>query len=341
MPTAQNKFTRVNHNTLAWKIYLGYDILMMVVIIVNLVCILANTILMSHFAQWFSELIQQTSLLTFYKTDLHPWVKCTETWFICFLVIEFLLRWLYAVIQKHHQRWFFFPFIHWYEILAIFPALRFLRLLRVGIIAYRLHELGYKVVPTQWQKSGRFYYNVLMEEISDRVVLTVIDGVKHELDTSETHKKIIHDLVDHHRILFAQTLTALLQETLATEFKKQQIHMAEGMGDVIERAISETPEFTQVLRLIPIVGSRIEDQIQHIGKRLGKNVAYHLLEPLTVQPNPTYQLIAKKLSELNIDNQHLEKLVESMVYESLESIRKQVKIKQWQQLLTTSKSKEN
>ena len=39
------------------------------------------------------------------------------------------------------------------------------------------------------------------------------------------------------------------------------------------------------------------------------------------------------MSELNIDNHYLEELVESVVYESLEAIRKQVKVKQWQQML--------
>jgi hypothetical protein len=36
---------------------------------------------------------------------------------------------------------------------------------------------------------------------------------------------------------------------------------------------------------------------------------------------------------LNIDNKYLEELVESVVFESLAAIRKQVKVKQWQQTL--------
>jgi len=58
-----------------------------------------------------------------------------------------------------------------------------------------------------------------------------------------------------------------------------------------------------------------------------------ILEPLVSgspeQPNHTYKLIAEKVSELNIDNEALEQLVESAVYESLDAIRKQVKVKQW------------
>jgi hypothetical protein len=189
------------------------------------------------------------------------------------------------------------------------------------------------VSPKPLQIKAKFYYRVVMEELSDRVVITVLDGVKHELNTSSTHKKIIHDLVDHHRALFAQALAEILQESLATELKQRQYFIAQNVGLIVNRAIEDTPELTQLLRLIPIVGGRIEQQIQSIGQRLGENITQGLLEPMVTgnptQPNATYRLIAEKVSDLKIDNQSLEQLVESVVYESLDAIRKQVKVKQW------------
>lgn len=254
-----------------------------------------------------------------------------------FLIVELLVRWSIAIINKHHKRWFFFPFIHWYEILAIIPQLRFLRLFRAGIIAYRLHEMGYRVIPESWRKTGLFYYRVVMEELSDRVVITVIDGIRYELQTSSSHKQIIHDLVNHHREQFTATLTALLQESLATALKGQKPAITTGVGKIVDQAIVDTPELTQLLRLIPLVGGRIEQQIQSIGQRLGENISAGLIEPLIEgspnSPNSTYQLISQKVSEININNRQLEQLVESVVFETLESVRKQVKVKQWQQTL--------
>lgn len=330
-------FQAINHNSLQWKIYLGYDIFMMLIIVFNLFCLSTNAILMSNFAVWLSEHLHVTHLLDFYKRDLHPWVSKTEGWFICFLLLELSLRWAIAIMQRHHQRWFFFPFIHWYELLAIIPELRFLRLFRAGIIAYRLHELGYEIIPEAWRKTAKFYYQVIMEELSDRVVITVIDGIRYELDTSSTHKKIIHDLVDHHREIFAKTLAELLQENLATELQRQQQHLAQHVGQVVEKAVIDTPELHQLLRLFPIIGSRLEEQIQSIGKRLGENITQGLLEPWAQTqdhaPNATYQLIADKISNIDLNNAALEELVESAFYESLAAIRKQVKIKQWQNIL--------
>lgn len=335
--SSQNKFQTIRHDTLAWKLFLVYDIFMMVIIVVNLVCLCANAFLMSNFGAWFFDQIHLQQVLQFYKTDLHPWVIKTESWFITFLIAELLIRWAISIVNKHHKRWFFFPFIHWYEVLAIVPYLRFLRLIRVAIIGYRLHELGYKVVPESIKNKALFYYSVVMEELSDRIVITVIDGVRHELDTSSSHKKIIHDLVDHHRELFARVLAEILQESLATELKAQQTVIAHNVGQIVKQAIEDTPQLTQLLRLIPIAGSMIENQIQNIGQRLGENITNGLIDPLTngtvQRPNATYQLISEKVSNLNIENHLLEELVESAVYESLESLRKQVKIKQWQLVL--------
>lgn len=327
-------FHAIRPESITWKLYLAYDIFMMVIIVINLICLSANAFLMSSMGGWVFEQLHLMQILDFYKAELHPWVDKTEHWFITFLVVELLIRWLIAIVQKHHQRWFFFPFIHWYEILAIHPYLRFLRLIRAGIIAYRLHEIGYQVLPKSVLKQLVFYYQVVMEELSDRVVITVIDSVKTELDTSSTHKKIIHDLVDHHREMFATTLAQVLQESLATELKAQQNLIADGVGQVVIKAIEDTPELTQLLRLIPIVGGRIEQQIHSIGQHLGKNITHGLMQPLVTgsanNPNTQYRIIAEKLSQINIENRSLEQLVESVVYESLESLRRQVAVKQWQ-----------
>lgn len=332
-----SKYNYVNPNSKFFKLFLIYDIFMVFIIVFNLFCLGMNFFLMSNIGEWFFNTIHLYSVLEFYRSYLHPWVITTEAWFIIFLIVELAIRWLLSIIQKHHARWWFFPFIHWYEIVAIIPHFRFLRLFRAGIIAYRLHELGYKVVPDSIRLKAIFYYRVVMEELSDRVVITVIDGIKHELDTSSSHKKIIHDLVDHHRQLFTVTLSSMLQESLAKALQQQQPIITQKVGHIVNQAIEDTPELTQLLRLIPIVGSRIEQQIQSIGQRLGENITAGLIEPFTAgsfeRPNENYLLIAEKVSQLNIDNQYLEELVESVVYESLEAIRKQVKVKQWQQTL--------
>ncbi|WP_373886227.1 preprotein translocase subunit SecA [Acinetobacter sp. YH12079] len=336
----KSKYHHVNPDSWSFKLFLIYDIFMVFIIVFNLFCLCMNFFLMSNLGSWFFNSIHLPDVLTFYREHLHPWVITTEAWFIIFLIVELLVRWAIAIINKHHQRWFFFPFIHWYEILAIVPHLRFLRLFRAGVIAYRLYEMGYQIVPSAWQKKALFYYRVVMEELSDRVVLTVLDGVKHELNTSTTHKDLISNLVQHHREMFTQVLAEILQENLSKELRTERELIAKNVGQIVSQAIEDTPELTQLLRLVPIVGSRIEQQIQSIGQRLGENITQGLISPLaypntsTAQKPNLYLDISQRVSRIEIENNaQLDELVRSAVFESLEAIRKQVKVKQWQQIM--------
>ena len=86
-----------------------------------------------------------------------------------------------------------------------------------------------------------------------------------------------------------------------------------------------------------MVGSKIEQQVQSIGKQLAENIAYELAQPFgqpaTMQQlaNPMLTQIAQDIAALPIDTPELEALVESLVYESLEMLRKQVAVQQWKQ----------
>ena len=342
-PNIKPTFNFVKEGSWGWKVALAYDVFMMFLIIINLICLTSNAILMSDFGEWLFDFIHLPQVLEFYKSELRPWVIITEGWFTTFLIIELAVRWLIAIIFQQHKRWFFFPFVHWYEILAIIPHLRFLRLLRAGSIAYQLHEHGYQIFPKSWYQQAKFYYNLVLEELTSRIVITVLDGIKRELNSSNTHKKLITELVDHHRELFARALSEVLQESLAKELQAERKNIALNVGQIVNKAIEDTPELTQLLRLIPIVGHRIEQQIQSIGQRLGENITQGLIDPFASANHLhrlTYDDISKRVSQVVFeDNQHLDKLVESAVFESLEAIRQQVKVKEWQQILDEHQSK--
>lgn len=319
------------------KVLLGYDIAMMVLILVNLFCLASDGILTSDFALWFANLVNLTSWLNEYITHLHPWVEETEHWFTLLLIVELFIHWAIAIYHKTYPRWFFFPFVHWYEVLAIIPQLRFLRLFRAGVIAYRLHQLDSPIIPKSIYYKAEFYYFLILEELTRRIVLTVILGVERELQQNGALRTIIHDMLDQHRQLFAETLSELLQKSLATALHEQQRLMSVNVGKIVNQAIENTPELHQMLRLFPVIGGRLEQQIQSIGQRLGENITQGLIEPFVEKSddiaNQTYQLIAQKTSETNLNTDKLNQLVQSVIFESLEIVRKQLKMKKWQEML--------
>ena len=319
--------------TRAWRVFMVYDIVMMGLILINLLIIALDLLFFTQIGYSIANFVGQADWVAYYQTTLHPLVKHVDEWFTLYLVSELALRWLVAIIFKHHHRWFFFPFIHWYEVLACIPTFRALRLLRTFVIGYRLYQLGYKIMPDSWLKTGLFYYQVVMEEITDRVVLTVLDGVERELKTHSS-SALVKQLIEQHRPLLNDAIAETLQHSLAEALKEQQQGMMDGVGEIVSKAIADTPELHNILRLFPVVGNRLEQQIQSIGQRLGENITAGLIEPFiqsahTQLANPALQIAADYVGNIDIDQPALNKLVDSILFESLNTVRAQVRIQHW------------
>ncbi|XID74479.1 preprotein translocase subunit SecA [Alkanindiges sp. WGS2144] len=307
---------------------------MMLFISINLLTMALDQLLLSNVGLSAASLIGQTAWVYHYREQIHPVMVDLDEWITIYLVSELMLRWGIAIIFKHHRRWFFFPFIHWYEFLACIPTFRALRLLRVIVIGYRLYQLGYKVLPDSWLKTGYFYYQLLLQELTDRIVLTALSGVERELKTGATHQRLLHDLVNQHRNLISQAVGETLQHNLAIALQEQQQLITHNVGQIVIQAINDTPELHRLLRLIPVAGSILERQIQSIGQRLGENITTGLIAPFTQpakdQPaNPALLTAANYVGQIKLDQPALKKLVDSLVYESLNTIRKQIEARQW------------
>ncbi len=90
-----------------------------------------------------------------------------------------MIRWAVAIARGTYHRWFFYPFVHWYDLLGCIPvgSFRWLRILRVVSLMFRLQKMG--VVDFRDTYIGRSvikYYRILVEEVSDRVVINVLEG---------------------------------------------------------------------------------------------------------------------------------------------------------------------
>lgn len=325
----------IAQQSLSWKLALWYDMLMMLLIVCNLVTLGIQAVIHSNFGANVADILSLSSQRSEFIYSVSPIIQQIDFYFIDFLIAELLVRWLIAIATRHYARWWFFPFVHWYEVLAIIPMLRFLRLLRAVVIGYRLYQLGYQIIPQKWLKSGLFYYDVVMEEITDRVILTTLKQIEKELDASQTMHGILHHIVEHHRQLFALALADSLQTTLPPLVQRHQTAVSQFIGQSVAQSIAQTPELHQLLRLIPLVGGRIEQHIQGIAQDLSERLTLQLLSPLqqaTTQQdsaNPLITQLSQDISSIALDSPHLEQLVESLIRESLEGIRQQVKIQQW------------
>lgn len=315
---------------------LMYDFAIMFIITLDLFILTIDSLLMSDFmvqiGLWlgFSDSLQQ------YANTIHPTFTFVSGLFTIFLITELIIRWGIAIVKKTHYRWFFFPFVHWYEVLGCFPQLRALRLLRAIVIGYRLHQMGYQVLPKKWLKTAKFYYHVILEEISDRVILIAIDNIRNELANTNGH--LVQNIINKHRKEIEIVIVELLQKEVSPLLQSSDglpakfvEPLAQQVSLAIEKSFNQTPELHRLLRLIPIAGGMIESQIVSISQKIGQNITVNTAQYLTQSDNlnQIYQEIAKGLSDIDTTSPTLEKLVSSIIHESLNAISEQVKIQHW------------
>lgn len=319
------------------RLKLTYDIVMIIAISIDLLVISIDAILMSDFIHSAAEWLAVSDTLSWYQNTLHDPLRTVGGFFTLFLILELLLRWAVAIKQKSYYRWFFFPFVHWYEVLGCFPQLRALRLFRVVVIGRRLYQLGYQVLPELWINRIKFYINLLLEELSDRVILTTIQNFRQQLTDPETHKSFIESTIARNRNEIEAALLSVLRTELAPKLQELTASsgggsiLASEMGNAIEEGLANTPELRRYLRMIPIAGSLIESQLQHVGHNIGENVVTALNKRL-LDPERLDVLmvaIARGVATINTDNTALDILISSIIEDSLTEFEAQVKVQHW------------
>ena len=274
------------------RLKLTYDIVMVIVISIDLLLISIDAILMSDFSQSAANWLTLSEALNSYRTLLHDPLRTAGGFFTLFLIVELLLRWAIAIKEQIYYRWFFFPFVHWYEVL---------------------------------------------EELSDRVILTTIHSYRQQLTDPKMQKSLIDSTFTRNRNEIEATLLSLLRQELAPKLQTLNSQseygqlLASDIGNAVQTALLNTPELHRLLRLIPIAGKLIEAQVLDIGHNIGENVVNALNECL-LDPQRIDTLmvaISQGVAQIDTNNTALETLIARIFSESLAEFESNLKIQQW------------
>src|SRR5690606_35931745 len=97
------------------------DFVMLGLIVLNLAWLLFDTLFTSQFIQrWLLWLAPDFTL--FYRDAVHPDFVFYDLIFVAIFLTEFFLRWLVAIRRGTYHRWFFYPFVHWYDLVGCIPV---------------------------------------------------------------------------------------------------------------------------------------------------------------------------------------------------------------------------
>lgn len=169
---------RNSHET-PWLIL---DLVMLGILFLNLAWLIFDALYATDFI--YSQIDAFFPALINAYDPIHHNFLLVDLVFIGIFLSEFCFRWIVAIMRKEHLRWYFFPFLHWYDLVGLIPlgATRLFRFLRIFSILHRLHK--YQIIDLNRTAIFRFfafYYDVFVEELSDRIVVKVLSDAQKDI----------------------------------------------------------------------------------------------------------------------------------------------------------------
>jgi hypothetical protein len=257
---------------------------------------------------------------------------------VSIFILEFSIRWLVSIQQKAYSKWFFYPFIHWYDVLGCFPtsSFRILRLFRVIGLTYRLHR---------WQVINLndyvlfttlvHYYNIAIEEISDLLVVKILSQAKDGIHRGKPlNEAILKEVIQPRQTELAQLISANLQKGLEKKYPQYQKLLKKHVIKTVEKTVINNPEVQQIKR-IPVVGAQIQSALNTATSQIVFGVVDQLILDFSAKENQAMvALITESVLEVLLQHQSSQStnLTNEMLVESIDLIVKRVQIKQWKSL---------
>jgi len=147
----------------------------------------------------------------FYAEQIHAHFIFYDLVFVSIFLAEFCFQWVMAVRRRRYARWYFYPFLHWYDLIGLIPigSLRMLRLLRIISLLVRLQKMGViDLSETRVYRFFEFYFKVFVDEVSDRVIIRTLDDVRREIqDEAPVTRQIISQVIAPQREALVEQLS--------------------------------------------------------------------------------------------------------------------------------------
>jgi len=309
------------------------DFIMLGLIIVNLSWIIFDGLFGSHSVQTIL-LKYSPGFFVFYRDTLHADFILYDLVFVTIFIIELLIRWTFAIINKTYYRWFFYPFVHWYDVLGCIPvgSFRFLRLLRVISILYRLQKHGIVDLTNTYPfRFAEKYIKIVVEEISDRVVVNVLNGVQSEIrsGTPVVHK-ITNNVFLPRKELLVVWISDRIKELVETSYESRRGEVKSLLDDVIVKSIRRNPDLSNLSK-IPFMGDTLSGKAESIISDIAYNILDQVIGDLKTgqQAGLIHEMSDVFINSITEPQGEFNETIKTTLLESIELIKDEVKIQQW------------
>ncbi|TDT43152.1 hypothetical protein DES49_0962 [Halospina denitrificans] len=326
------KNLRTSHQT----IWFALDALMLLLLVINLLWLTFDSLYATALVSDF--LTQQVPSFADAYSPIHQNFLFYDLVFVSIFLSEFVVRWVHAVYVHTYRRWYFYPFIHWYDLLGCVPAsgARILRVLRVFSIIYRLQK--YRVIDlanTRLFQFLIFYYEAFMEELSDRVVVKVLSGTQEEVQRGSP---LLHRIQQEILVPRSDRIVDWLSEKIATYAQHGYIPRRQELRDYLNARVIGAMKQNQDLKRIrdlPVFGSWASGTLDRAVGDITAEVIEEILEDLSSPDNHDFveDLVGAFLYEREESEMATNEAMIEGVIETLELVKQQVHVKRWRQAL--------
>ena len=248
------------------QILLVVDLAMVALILLNLVWIIFDSAYAVPEIRSGLRWLLGDGFVNVYGDAVHDHFFRYDLIFVAIFATELIARWIASVRRDEYGHWLAYPILHWYDVLGCIPiaGFRLLRLLRVFAVGMRLQKLGVIHVETWWiTRKLVVLYDIVMEEVSDRVVIRILGGVQQELRAGDDlERRIIEQVVRPRQAQLVERFTKNLSNTAGTAYSAHQREIEQYVKTLVADAVRANREIRVIDRL-PMVGGVATKLLEH------------------------------------------------------------------------------
>lgn len=274
-----------------------------------------------------------------YAAHIYPNVLKYDLIFVGIYIAELLFRWARSIYRKKYDKWWFYPFVHWYDVIMCIPinqAFNIFSFLRLFGLFFRLQRLGvFDITKTFVFKQTKFASEVVVEEVSDAVIVKMISMAQDEVKKgSPLMDKIINNVIKPKEDILVQYLTNRVGEAMNMAYSEYRGELREYTYKIVGESIHENREL-KTLNYIPGLGNFIKETLDRAVADITFNTIDKLMKDI-IDPKNTRGIkeVTHAMLETFLDHDHSEveqihQTVVDIVTDSLEEVKHVVNQKEW------------
>ncbi|HXH19689.1 MAG TPA: hypothetical protein VNJ07_11470, partial [Chitinophagales bacterium] len=184
-------------------------------------------------------------------------------------------------------------------------------------------------------KEAAKFYRIIVEEISDRVVIKILNGIQREIASdSPVTENLVTEVLKPHQHEIAQWMSHRIRTVTEHNYNIYRDDLKNYIEDAIGGAVKQNKEI-QKIGSIPIVGRQISSGLEQGVSDITFEAINGLLTGLSSEKNT--KVIEDFINAMfesilaQEKDQKLNRLIKDIFIGALDKIKEQVKRKKWQE----------